>query len=519
MARRAVTEYSIVALSAEKLEGDSGTTAFTFTVTRTSGKGKGKIDYAVTGAQADDFDGGQRPAGTVTFAKGETEKTITILVAGDSVSELDETFAVTLSNAHRGVIDPARASASGTILDDENAHPTGIDDTGTGLSVDENTAAGYQVADLDATDLDGDPISYYFKAENGDHVQSDGNFDIDATTGVVTTARVFDFEDDGGNLSFTAFAGAGDAEDSGTYAVPIRNVAETQVIDFAGTVMNTDIPDGYKGFNWDSVRSVFASPNEQVWNLGADRASFETSDGTNFNLVSLKLFSESVTLVRLTAYEDGLAKYPSVDVDLSGSGFSDQVTATLDWTGIDKITIDVITSSGDNVWYMDDIVIGEYVGVDFEGTAVAPLPDGYAGLTWESSNSIFSDTVPEVAGGHPTNLNGPLFDIAPDNELAWNGAVGKNTIISGFDDLDLVSMDLINGQQAGNGANELHITAYDAAGALIDEIDITLTTSLTTHVLNWNDVDKIHIDVIGGTWQYQTDAVSGFWGMDNLILA
>lgn len=99
------------------------------------------------------------------------------------------------------------------------ATPDGV--TVTANSVVENTAAGFKVADLDATDVDGDPITYYFKAANGMHVQTDGNFNIDAATGVVTTARVFDYEVTGPALGFTAYAGDGTAEDSATYTVPI----------------------------------------------------------------------------------------------------------------------------------------------------------------------------------------------------------------------------------------------------------------------------------------------------------
>jgi VCBS repeat-containing protein len=91
----------------------------------------------------------------------------------------------------------------------------------------ENTAAGFQVADLNATDVDGDPIAYYFKSATGTHVQTDGNFRIDPVTGVVTTARVFDYETVGPVLGFTAYAGDGVAEDSATYAVPIVDQPST----------------------------------------------------------------------------------------------------------------------------------------------------------------------------------------------------------------------------------------------------------------------------------------------------
>jgi Ca2+-binding RTX toxin-like protein len=103
-------------------EGDSGTTTFTFTVTRAGDtSGASSASWSVTGAvgsavDAADFVGGL-PSGTVSFAAGETTKTITIEVAGDLAVEADETFAVTLSDPSAGTT--IIAEAIGTIQNDD----------------------------------------------------------------------------------------------------------------------------------------------------------------------------------------------------------------------------------------------------------------------------------------------------------------------------------------------------------------------------------------------------------------
>src|SRR5215208_61529 len=108
----AKTIFAIAPLDAQKAEGDDGLTAYTFTITRSGDtKKSGSISYTTEGAHADDFSGSL--TGTVTFAPGETTKTITIWVAGDTLVEEDEPFTVTLSNAVGGSI--TAASASGTI--------------------------------------------------------------------------------------------------------------------------------------------------------------------------------------------------------------------------------------------------------------------------------------------------------------------------------------------------------------------------------------------------------------------
>jgi Tol biopolymer transport system component len=112
---------SLTALDAEKLEGDTGTTDFTFTVTRSSSHGNVAVGYIVTGAQPEDFVDASVLTGIVMFRPGETSKVITIPIAGDTLAEDDETFTVTLSDPsnHRYVI-AGSASATGTIQNDDH---------------------------------------------------------------------------------------------------------------------------------------------------------------------------------------------------------------------------------------------------------------------------------------------------------------------------------------------------------------------------------------------------------------
>lgn len=123
------TSFSIAAANASKLEGNTGSTPFTFTITRNGvTTGTGSVKFAVTGSGANpavaaDF---AATTGTVNFAIGETTKLITINVKGETLFELDETFAVTLNTPIGGVLDPI-STATGTILNDD----TGITITAT----------------------------------------------------------------------------------------------------------------------------------------------------------------------------------------------------------------------------------------------------------------------------------------------------------------------------------------------------------------------------------------------------
>ncbi|MBK4722287.1 cadherin-like domain-containing protein, partial [Azospirillum sp. YIM DDC1] len=125
------SRLAIAATDADKREGNSATTAFTFTVTRAGNTGGAlTVAWAVAagngaaGATLDAADfGGTLPSGTVSFADGETTKTITILVSGDTDIEPDETFTVTLSNPSVTATAIETASASGTIRNEDPVDP------------------------------------------------------------------------------------------------------------------------------------------------------------------------------------------------------------------------------------------------------------------------------------------------------------------------------------------------------------------------------------------------------------
>ncbi len=120
------TAISVVAGDATKAEGNTGSTSYTFVVSRTGNtSGSTTVNYAITGSGtnpsiANDFAGGILPSGVITFAAGETSKTITVLIVGDTTVESDEGFTLTLSNASGSAV-ITKSSASGLIQNDDVA--------------------------------------------------------------------------------------------------------------------------------------------------------------------------------------------------------------------------------------------------------------------------------------------------------------------------------------------------------------------------------------------------------------
>ncbi len=109
-------------------EGNSGTTDATFTV---SLSGASSSEVSVNFATADDS--ATQPAdyaarsGTLTFAPGQTSRTVTVQVRGDTLDEPDERFSVNLSNPQNATI--ADSEGTATISDDDPPPSLSLDDT------------------------------------------------------------------------------------------------------------------------------------------------------------------------------------------------------------------------------------------------------------------------------------------------------------------------------------------------------------------------------------------------------
>ena len=99
-------------------EGNSGTVAATFTVSLNTASGRAvSVDYATadgTATQPGDY----APAtGTLNFTAGQTTRTFTVQVQGDTLDEDNETFMVNLAGEVNATISDAQGL--GTITDDD----------------------------------------------------------------------------------------------------------------------------------------------------------------------------------------------------------------------------------------------------------------------------------------------------------------------------------------------------------------------------------------------------------------
>jgi hypothetical protein len=99
-------------------EGNSGTRVATFTVTLSgAATQRVTVGYVTANGTALAVSDYQATSGTITFAPGETSRTVVVLVNGDRLGEPHETFFVNLSNSTNALI--TDEWGVGTVLDDE----------------------------------------------------------------------------------------------------------------------------------------------------------------------------------------------------------------------------------------------------------------------------------------------------------------------------------------------------------------------------------------------------------------
>ena len=102
-------------------EDDSGTEVATFTVTRSGGTAAFDVNFATSNGSATVADGDYVAASnTLHFAAGQTTRTISVTINGDTKVEANETFNVLLTNATNGAT-ISDGQGVGTITNDDSA--------------------------------------------------------------------------------------------------------------------------------------------------------------------------------------------------------------------------------------------------------------------------------------------------------------------------------------------------------------------------------------------------------------
>ena len=162
-------------------EGDSGTTNVTFTVTLSQAlTTQATINYATANGAALAPGDYTSTSGTLTFAAGETSKTVTVAIVGDTLDEADETLRLVLTNATGAGI--ADGEGVATITDTDPTPTISINDRSV---AEQDTGTRGMAFTVTLSAASGRTVTVDFATADGTAVAGS---DYNATTGTLTFA-------------------------------------------------------------------------------------------------------------------------------------------------------------------------------------------------------------------------------------------------------------------------------------------------------------------------------------------
>ena len=257
---------ALSAADASATEGHS--VQFRVTLDRRGSTDPVTVDYSTSGGTATEDEDYTAAAGTLTFSSGQTTQTVSVETAVDTEIEDDEEyFTLTLRNpTDARLLDE---EATGAIVDANN-HPPRFAVTSTFPEVRENLPAGADFGDpVVASDREGGPLVYTLSGDDA-HL-----FSIDRSTGQLSTAAVFDYEE------HSTYPLTVTVEDPGGATAMIDVYVLVVDVDEAGTVTLTPLDAGAG----QEVTAELSDPDggatgvEWYWQRSPDRLAWTTIAG------------------------------------------------------------------------------------------------------------------------------------------------------------------------------------------------------------------------------------------------
>ena len=194
---------ALSAVDAEATEGDDATLDFTVTL-HPAAEAEVTVDYATQDGTATAGSDYTSTSGTLTFAAGDTTKTVSVPITDDTVEDDDETFKLLLSNVSGAKIKDAEAT--GTIRNTEDNTAAGGAPTITGTPRAGETLTAGTSGITDANGLTNVSWQYQWLVDGADIGSATGSTYTVATSdvGKRISVRVTFTDDDGNSESLTS---------------------------------------------------------------------------------------------------------------------------------------------------------------------------------------------------------------------------------------------------------------------------------------------------------------------------
>ena len=452
-------------------EGSSGTTNATFTVTLSpAASGTVTVNYATANGTATAGTDYTATSGTLTFAAGQTSKTVAVPVLGDTAIEADETLTFNLSSASGAAV--SRATATATITNDDI--PTlSINDV-TVTEGNAGTVAAVFTATLSAASSQA--VTVNFATANG------------------TATAGSDYVAQSGNLSFTA------GQTTKTVSVTVNG--DTAVEPNETFVVNLTAPSG----------ATLADAQGQ---------GTITNDDTAVTLPTLSINDVTVTegnsgtttanfTVTLSAASASTVTASFATANGTAAAGSDYVaqTGTLSFTAGQTTRPISITVNGDTT-----VEANETFVVNLSSPSGATLADAQGQGTITND-----DSTPPPSGTEPVVWTSVVGASASGNTLtktaAWSwsnaGAVSTQSVVSGDGYVEFTAPQLSYELMAGLGngdASQSYVDVEYAIYARYGELQVyeagTSRGSFGTYLAG----DRLRVGVESGVVKYRKNDV------------
>ena len=433
-------------------EGNAGTTTFTFTVSLSSASSQTvTVNYATADGTATVADNDYfATSGTLTFAPGQTQNTVNVLVNGDSTFEADETFRLTLSNPTNATI--STATGTGTITNDD--------------------LPGVSVAATTATAVEGGATGLYtFTRESGSGAMT-VNFQLDASS---TATAGTDFTlTSSGTLAFNTSNGAG------TIVIP-----DTQT---AATITLTALVESPNPAEATETARLNVVPSAAVYVVGASPNATVTISANSF-LVTTTADSGTGSLRQAVLNANALGGNPTITFDAGVTGtialtsgellVSQGMTIqgpganVLSVSGSDASRIFTINASSNVVISGLTLTNGHSVGSGNDGAGGAIFA-GSGGLALDSCQ--ISNNVSDTFGGAIAVFHSNPVNIS-NSTISGNTANSPGTGGGGISNGG--TLNLVNSTVSGNSAPNA-VPAGGGGGGIINFGTFTAVNSTIT---------------------------------------
>ena len=418
-------------------EGQAGTTAATFVLSLSAISDLPvSVNYATADGTALALSDYTAVSGTASFAAGATTTEVTVLVAGDAVHELDETFALSLAEPVNATI--ADGEATATVANDDAAPSISIAAASVNEGAAGTTAATFVLTLSSASDV---PVSVTYATTDG---TAAAGSDYAAATGTASFAP-------GATTADVTVLVNGDAvnESDETFAVSLTNASNATIptAEATGTIVNDDV-----------------APSVAVSDVSVN----EGNDGTTAATFVLSLSGASGLPASVSyATVDGTAKAGSDYAAASGTAsFAPGATTS-------EVTVLV---SGDTMRELDDtfsISLGTPVNVTLgDGEATATIVNDDLAPTI----SVADVTVNEGQSATTTATVVLSLSSASDLPVSVNYATADGTALA-VSDYTAAS----GTASFAAGATTTEVTVL-VAGDAVHEADETFVISLSEPV-------------------------------------